>query len=235
MALTPEFTEPTSAPSTSSGPPSLPVRVAQVFFSPTQLFDRLRDRPLWFMTLMLGGILVVVSVVALPADVWAEFFRAQMLEAGQPVPEGLEAGGNLFRIFGAIGGVLFWFVWAFLVSGIATAIFAFVLGDDVRFRQVLSATSHSLLIVAIGGVLILPLRMAQRDPQLVLSVGTFLPFLEGYPAALLGSLDLFALWAFAVLGVAISRFDPKRSVGVAVTVLFGVFIGLMAVVAIFQA
>ena len=233
MALTPEYTEPARVEA-SPGPPSLPVRVVQVFSSPSRLFDRLRDRPVWFTTLLFGGLLVVVSVMALPADVWAEFFRAQMLEAGQPVPEGLEAGGKWFRIFGSIGGVLFWFVWAFLVSGIATVIFAFVLGDDVRYRQVLSATSHSLLIVALGGVVILPLRIAQRDPQLVLSVGTFLPFLDGYPAALLGSLDLFALWAFAVLGLAITRFDRKRSVGVAVTVLFAVFVGLMAVMALFQ-
>jgi hypothetical protein len=235
MALTPEYTEPPATESAVAGPPSLPARVVQVFVSPAQLFDRLAERPLWLMTLFLGGLMVVAGIVAVPADVWAEFFRAQMLEAGQPVPEGIEAGGNLFRIFGAIGGVIFWFVWAFAVAGIATVIFAFLLGDDVRFKQVLSATSHSLLIVAIGGLLILPLRIAQRDPQLVLSVGTFFPFLEGYPAAFLGSLDLFALWAFAVLGLAVSRFDSNRSPGVAITVLLGVFIALMSVLSIFQA
>jgi hypothetical protein len=235
MALTPEYTEPAAVESTSPRPPSLPVRVIQVFVSPALLFDRLRDRPLWFTTLLLGGIMVVVGVIAVPVDVWAEFFRAQMLEAGQPVPQGLEAGGSVLRIFGALGGVIFWFVWTFLVAGIATVIFAFVLGDDVRYRQVLSATSHALLIVAVGGLLILPLRIVQRDPQLVLSVGAFLPFLDGYPAAFLGSLDLFALWGFAVLGLAIHRFDPKRSAGVAITVLLGIFMGLMSVLAIFQA
>lgn len=215
-------------------PASLPVRVAQVFVSPTRLFDSLRERPLWLMPLLLGGLMVVASVLAIPTDVWADFFRAQMLEAGQPVPEGLEAGGNLFRIFGAIGGLVFWFVWAFLVSGVVTLAFAFVLGDDVRYGQVLSATSHSLLIVAAGGLLVLPLRIIRRDPQLVLSVGTFVPFFDGYPAAFLQSLDLFALWAFAVLGLAMTRFDQRRSIGVAMTLILGVFVVLMALLAIFQ-
>ncbi len=219
---------------TSTRPAPLPVRFAQVFISPIRLFDGLGERPVWGAALVLGGVLVVAGIFAIPTDVWNEFVRAQLLETGQPIPEGVQLGGRLFRWFGVVGGVVFWFIWAFLLSGVVTFAFAFVLGDEVHYRQVLSAAAHCLLIPALGGLLVLPLRVMQRDPQLVLSVGTFLPFLEGYPAALLQSLDLFSLWAFGLLGVAVTRFDRRRSPAVAVTIVVGVFVGLMAVTAAFQ-
>lgn len=215
--------------------PSLPVRVGQVFFAPGALFDRLKDRPAWFGALALGAVLAVVAVVAIPPEIWSEMVRAQLLESGQPVPEQLTIQGNLFRIGGAVATGIVWFVMAFVSAGIATFVFAFVLGDEVSYRQVLSGLSHAFLVTAVGGLLVLPLRIARRDPQLTLSVGTFLPGVDGYVGALLGGLDLFSLWAYALAGIAISRFDRRRSAGAATTVFLAFFLGLVALFAIFQA
>jgi hypothetical protein len=214
--------------------PALPIRYGQVFFAPGALFDRLKDRPAWFTALLLGAVMTVVGVFAIPADIWEEMFRAQMLEQGQALPEGV-GGGNLFRIGGAVAAGIFWFVMAFISSGVTTLIFAFILGDQVRFKQILSGLAHAMLLPATGALVTLPLRVAQRDPQLVLSVGTFVPGLDGYLGAFLNGLDLFSLWAYFLIGLAISRFDPRRSVGSAVGIMIAMFVALIAVFAIFQA
>lgn len=217
------------------GVPALPVRLVQVVVSPAQLFDRLRDRPLWFWALLLGAVLTAVSVVAVPADIWSEMTRAQLLEAGQEIPPGMENAGNVFRIGGAIAAPVFWFVTAFLFCGILTGIFAFVLGDDVGYRQMLAAWGHAMWIPALGSLLVVPLRIARRDPQVLLSVGTFVPGLEGWLGAFLGGLDLFSLWAYFLVGLAVSRFDPRRSAGVASAISVGLLVAVVAVIAIFQA
>ncbi len=215
--------------------PALPMRWVQVFVAPSALFDRLKERPAWFWAAVLGGVMVLIGVFAIPTEIWEEFFRAQLLATGQEVPPELSGSGTVMRIFGAIGGTVFWFVWVFGISAVVAGIFAFVLGDEVGYRLVLAGASHALLIAATGSLLTLPLKIAQRDPQLTLSVGTFIPIEDGYLAAFLGSLDLFSIWAFVVLGIAMSRFDRRRSVGSAVAILMVLFVGLMSVLSIFQA
>lgn len=232
---TPRFDLDSPEPASPGRLPAFPVRVVQVFVSPVQLFDRLKENPAWFWALLLGGVLTSVAVFAVPPEVWSEMVRAQLLEAGQEVPPEMAGAGNLYRIGGAVASPIFWFLAAALFSGIITGIFAFVLGDRVGFRQVLSAYGHVLLIPALGGLLIAPLRIARRDPQLVLSVGTFVPGLEGYLGAFLNGLDLFSLWAYLLLGLAISRFEPRRSPAVACSITVGVLVAFVAVVAIFQA
>lgn len=228
-------------PSPSDGPvsagpplPAFPVRLFQVFVSPARLFDALRERPVWFMALLMGALTVAAGVALIPADVWTEMVRAQLLEAGQPVPPELSTTGNIYRIGGAIGGAVFWALTAFLFSGILTVVFAFVLGDRVSYPQLLAAYTHATFIAALGSLLITPLRVIQRDPQLTLSLGVFFPGLEGYAGAFLQGLDLFSLWGYFLVGLAVTRFDPRRTLGVAATITVGFFVALVAVFAIFQ-
>ena len=211
------------------------MRLGQLVFSPARLFDALRERPVWFWTLAVGAILVVSGVLAIPTEIWGEMMRAQLLEGGQPVPDGIEAQGGIFRIGGAIAAGLFWFVAAFITAGVVTGIFAFLLGDEVGYRQVLAAVSHTSLIGALGSLIVLPLRIVQRDPQLTLSVGTFMPGLDGYAGAFFRGLDLFGIWSYLLLAFALTRLDPRRGFGVAAGVLLTIFVGLIATFAIFQA
>lgn len=216
-------------------PPPLPLRIAQVVVAPSGLFDRLKDHPVWFTAMFVGAVLTAIGVAAIPADVWSEMVRAQLLEAGRPIPEGMESAGDVYRIGGAVAGPIFWFVAAFIFAGVLTGIFAFVLGDRVSYRQMLSAYGHAMLIPAFGSLLVLPLRLAQRDPQLLLSLGTFAPGLEGWFGAFLNGLDLFSLWGYALVGLAVSRFDPRRSPAVACSITVGLLLAFVGVVAIFQA
>lgn len=201
--------------------PSLPARLLRTFVAPGELFEKLRERPLWAGVLVLGAVLVGLSVILVPVEVWQEMVREQIREQGQEMPPGFEGGGTLFRISSVVGGVAFWFIWAFLLAGLVTLFFSFLLGDEGGYKQYLAVVSHALLISAVGAVLVVPLKIAQGDPSLSLSLGTFAFFLEeGYPLRVLKNLDLFGLWGYGVMAVGVSKMDPDRSAGAAAAVLF---------------
>jgi hypothetical protein len=207
--------------------PSFFNRVLQVFVSPGELFCGLREKPVWGLALTLGGVLVGTSLALIPADLWVEFAREQMLEQGREAPASFGGTASVMRISSILGGLAGWFVWAFVLAGFMTLVLAFLLGDEGRYRQYLSVVSHALLISALGALLTVPLKIAQADPSLTLSLGTFTPFLpEGYLLRFLRMLDLFALWGYGVMALGASKIDPRRSAGSAAAVLYGLAVAM---------
>jgi hypothetical protein len=209
-------------------------RVLSTFYEPAALGDELAAEPRWLGALVLGAVLTVASSLLIPAEVWQTMMREQLMASGQEMPPGVEEmGANIFRIWAVVGGSIFWAIWTFLVAGVATVAFAFVLGDEGRYRQYLAATSHALVIVAVGALLLVPLRIAQSDPQLTLNVGTFFGAPDsGYVARLLSSVDLFMLWSMVVLAIAATRIDTRRSFGSAAAVLFAFVFVVLALLAL---
>ncbi|HEX9886941.1 MAG TPA: Yip1 family protein [Longimicrobiales bacterium] len=220
-----------------SGPPPalppLPLRFVQVFVSPGVLFEKLKENPRWFGALALGTVLAIAAMAAIPADVWTEWFRLRMMESGQEMPEGMDFGG-VQRVFAMVAGVLGYLLFSVILAGILTVIFGFVLGDEGRYKQYLAIVTHGGLIGTLGGVLVTPLRIIQRDPQATLNVGLFAPFLEdGYLLNLLTMLDFFTLWGTVVMALGVASLDKKRTWGSATAVLLVFTVGLMAIFAIF--
>lgn len=210
--------------STPSSFPSLPKRLLQVLFSPGEVFTALREKPVWFGALAVVGVLVVLSAAVLPAEVWVEFFRNQMIEQGQEVPAGMEAGGSIIRVVTVLISGISVFIMAFILAGIMTLIFSFLLGGEGRYVQYLSIVAHAFIVTALGALLLVPLKILQADPTVTLSLGTFaLTFMdEGYPLRVLKLVDLFSLWSYAIMAVGVTKIDPKRSFGSA----FGIFVGI---------
>ena len=223
----------------ASAPPSsmsLPVRLLKVFFSPGELFESLKAKPVWGAALVVGGVLAGLAVILIPADIWVQAMRAQAAERGSELPPFMESASAAFRLATAAGGLVFWFVWAFLLAGILTFVFAFLLGDEGKYVQYLSIVGHALFISALGALLLLPLRIAQEDPSLTLSLGTFLPVLqEGYAFRVLKLLDLFGLWSYAVMAVGVTKIHARRGIASALSfcwafalvfaMVFGIFGG----------
>lgn len=202
--------------------PSLPVRIGQIFFSPGRLFEALREKPAWFGVLLLGGVLAGLSIVLIPGDIFVEGMREQMIQQGREVPPSLENAGALFKVSSLLGGVLFLFLWAFILAGIVTLVFSFLVGGEGRYKQYLAVVSHGLFIGAAGALLVVPLRILQSDPALTLSLGTFAFFLEdGYAFRVLKLLDLFGLWGYTVIAIGVTKVDPRRSLGTALAFFYG--------------
>jgi hypothetical protein len=207
-----------SAPSSF---PSLPNRLLQVFVSPGELFTALREKPVWFGALAVCGFLAVLSIVLIPTELWVELSRNQLIERGQEVPAGVASSGSIIRIFAVLGGGISFFIMAFVLAGIVTLFFSFLFGDEGRYVQYLSVVAHASVISALGALLLVPLKLSQGDPSVTLSLGTFAFFIEdGYPLRVLKLLDLFALWSYGVMAIGVTKIDPKRGFGSALTFFF---------------
>lgn len=214
--------------SDSSSPslPSLPGRIVAVFVSPGRLFEQLRERPVWGTTMLLLVILNVIMMFLLPAELFEEQIRRSVADSGMGEDEiamaatvGRYAGIAMAGVMGAVG--------SFIIGTVLFFVFSTLLGDNGRFRQYLSVVVHALVISSIGALIQVPLKRSAGDMELVLSLGTFAPFLEeGFVLGFLGAVGLFGIWCAMLMAIGITRIQPTRSWGSAfslVMVLYCLF------------
>jgi len=205
--------------------PSFPARVIQTFFSPGALTAALARNPAWAAALVLGVVLMMAQMLLIPAEVWETSFREIMLERGQEVPANFGAATTFMRVSAVVGGSIGYLIFLALFAGLATLIFAFFMGDEGKFRQYLAVMSHAWLIPAVVGLVLLPLKIMQQDPQLTLNLGSFLFFLEeGYVARVAKMMDLSQAWAWLVVAQGAHAVDERRSFGSAATVVMVLFV-----------
>lgn len=218
-----ESTEAEAAPAL----PSFPTRVIQTFFSPGALGAGLARNPAWGAALALGVVLMLGQMLLIPEEVWQSSFREMMLDRGQELPPNFDAAGSFMRISAVVGGSIGYLVFLALFAGLATLIFAFFMGDEGKFRQYLAVMSHAWLIPAVVGLVLLPLKIMQQDPQLTLNLGSFLFFLEdGYAARVAKMMDFSQAWAWLVVAQGAHAIDNRRSFGSAATVVMSLFVVL---------
>lgn len=222
-------------PGPDAGPPlpSFPTRVIQTFFSPGDLTAALAKNPAWAAALVLGAILVIGQTALIPADVWNAMFRETMLRQGREMPAGFGAAGTFMRVSAVIGGGIGYFLMTLLFAGLTTLIFAFILGDEGRFKQYLAVMAHAWLIPAVVGFALLPLKISQQNPQFTLNLGTFFFFVpEGYFLKVLTMLDLSQAWSWLILAQGAHAIAPRRSFASAATVLMVLFVAMAMLFAI---
>lgn len=198
------------SPDTTAPLPNVFVRWAQVFVSPGRLFESLRERPEWGAALLLAAGLVAASFLLIPVELAEQVFREQILASGSQVPAGFDIGRGAM-IAAAGGYAVMTLLWSLVFAGLITLVFGFLLGDDGRFRQYLAVVTHAMLISVTGSLLVTPLRILQEDLLLSLHLGLFFPVdADAYAARVLRQLELFWLWGFVVMGLGVSKIDPRR-------------------------
>lgn len=221
-----EHTEPEATP------PGLFIRYVRVITSPDLLFQGLRARPDSGGALLLGACLVLAGTVLIPPELLVATLRERV--QGQAFPPGFADQMVLIRFGGAAAAFVFWSISLAIFAGVVMVFFAFLLGHEGTYRQYLAVVAHAHLISATSGLLLLPLRIAAEDAQLVLSLATFAVFLEpGYPLRFLGFLDLFGLWAWLLVGLGAARIGRKTSWGGASVMVMVIPVTIAAVIAIF--
>lgn len=211
------------------GAPALPRRVGAVLFKPSELFASLRDDPRWLGALLLGVLLIALTNALIPIDLYQETLVRIQLESGNPASDAVDTRtiATFQKWSSVIGAVLFWPIVVAFFASLVTVTYGFLLGDRAGFRQYFSVVAHAALVLAIGGLLVLPLRIAQRDFTATLNLGLFLPFEEGMAADFFKAFDLFLIWFLVLIGLGARRLDERRgALGVTLTLL-----GLVALLA----
>jgi len=217
------------APEQAADLPSLPARIAQVFFSPAALFDKLKARPAWI------GALVTIVVVSLIVQILfpEELLRQLVMEqlGDNPEQAQIDAAMRLAGIFRYVGPVVFTPILAVVLAGLVLLIWNLILGGEASFAQTMSISTHTLFIPTLGGLLTVPLMIAAGDATVALSLDLLLPGLdeEGFLYGFLHGLNLFSIWAAVVLGIGVSRLYPKATAGSAALVILSLYVVFTAV------
>ena len=214
--------------------PPFHTRLIQTFVAPGRLAEALAHNPAWALALVVGALLIVAQTVLIPPEVWDAMFRETMLQQGREMPEGFGAGATVMRISAVVGGAIGYVVMSFLFAGIVTLLFAFLLGDEGRYKQYLASLTHAWLIPSLVGLALVPLRISEQNPQLTLNLGTFFYFLpEGYLQKVFTMLDLSQIWAWLVVAQGAYAIDRRRSVGSAAAVLIAISVVMALIFALF--
>ena len=231
--------ESSDASAEEHGIPSLPVRIVQVFVSPAKLFDDLRHRPAW-----LGAILGLIGLsialqLLMPVVVPEEIRRAAtdaQFERFVQDPAVLEQQVDAVMSQGPVGGIVTVIIATpivlSIIAGLLLIAFNVILGGEASFKQLLSAATHAMYIGTAGGVVSIGL-MAVGAEITTLTPGLFLPEMEGFIGRFLNGINIFSVWTCGVLGVAVSRFYPGRSVAAGTTYLLVLYLILVAAIAMF--
>ena len=225
-----ERTLPSSSGDEPTRAPNLIVRVGQVFFSPGDLFQALKTRPVWIDVLILLLVASVASQLLIPEERFREIFMQQMPPDSDP--EDAERLMGFMRQWGLAVAVIWLPLAIAVVAGAISLAYNVVLGGEARFRELFSAAAHSFLILTAGGFVVLGLLLAGGE-QVVLSPALLFPDLgNGYLARFAYRINIFAVWTCVVLGIAVRTFYPRRS-AVAATVyllvLYFIIVGASAI------
>lgn len=212
--------------------PGLPKRAVQVFVAPGQLFDRLRENPVWLDAMLLVVALSVAYTLLIPEDLLREAMMQQAPEGADPEQmEQMTGWMSWFRIVAAVIGPFFG---AAVVAGVAHLVFTLVLGGRSTYRQLFSATAHMMLVPTVGTLVTLPLILSTGNVQTTLSLHLLFPGLETgtFAFRLLRGLNVFGLAGAGIMGVAVSRLYDNRSPGSAVSVMIVIYVVYVALGAV---
>lgn len=214
--------------------PSLPRRLLHVFVSPGKLGEQLAETPKWLGALVVSALLIGISTALIPIEVFVEMQRAAAMERGAPMPDMPQGAIDAMRIGFPAFAVLSTFLFAFAFAGLYTLVFAFILGDEGRFKQYLAVLTHSWFIAALFSLLLTPLKIQAGDPQFTLNLASFLFFLpDGYILNVFRALDITQIWSTLVFAQGAHAIDARRSFGSAAAIGLVVLLAFALVAANF--
>lgn len=214
--------------------PSLPMRLVQVFLSPGALTEKLAEQPKWLGAMLVSAVVIGVSMTLIPPDVFMEAQRQAALERGVDMQQMPEAMMRAMRFIIPGFAVLSTVVFSFLFAGLYTLAFAFVLGDEGRFKQYLAVLTHSWFIAALFALALTPLRISTGNPQFTLNLASFLVFLpEGYLLNVFTALDISQIWSTLVFAQGAHAIDPRRSLGSATAIGMTILVAFAMIAANF--
>jgi hypothetical protein len=214
-------------------------RVAGVFASPGPTFAVIARRPGWILPLVVSTVLSLTATVAIvPRIDFDAAVRERLAARDQSIPEDrVEQIVSAQKKFGGF----FAYVSALLAPTLITLLLALVFwisfkafGWEVTFRKSLGVTAHALL-PSIGASMLLIFFATRLDFINPSDIGDLthanLGLLVDRHAnpvlhSLLGSVDFFSIWVFAllVIGFAITANVPRKKAALLIGALWAIYV-----------
>jgi hypothetical protein len=145
-------------------------------------------------------------------------------EAAQVIDS--ETMATMGRVTGAVAAFFSPAITALLAAAVFALIFRLMMSGQATFRQYLGVTSHATLIPALGALLTVPLQIATGDLTTQFSLALLTPFLEADSVLfrVLQAMNIFTLWALAVVSLGVHVLNRHIAWIKAAAVLFTIFL-----------
>lgn len=196
-----------------------------IYFSPTRTFERLKEKPVWLVPLILVVVVnLAVTALALQYVDWESQRQAavdRMQERGmteEQIEQATERMGTFydnplmktgFPLIGAlitqVVGVLF----LTLVFNLGLPL----LGAAGNFRRTLSVVACGSLVAIPGALVRAILILLRRSAEVSTSLMLAFPNLkQGFLTVILSRIDVFVIWQFILFGLGLKvAFDTRGS------------------------
>jgi hypothetical protein len=219
-----------------------------IFGSPSALFSRLREKPVWLLPLILATVASLAATAvsinyvdwSAQRDTMLERFDQSNMTAEQK-EEALErmeqfSTNPLMRYGLPLAGALVTQLVAFFFLALIYNLSLPLLGTTGNYRRVMAVTAHAGLIALPAALLRILLVVLRRSAEATTSLLAAFPGLEGrFLQVILSRLDPFVIWQLVLTGLGLKLvFDIKGSksywlvigLWLLITLVFGLLAGL---------
>lgn len=121
---------------------------------------------------------------------------------------------------------------ALFFAALFWAIFNALMGGTARFKQVLAVVTHSMVIMALGVALTIPVQLIQGQMTYTgpFNLGVLVPMMDenSFIARFLSWMNLFTLWQTFVTAIGLGVLYKRRTTPIAVT-LIGIYVVIVAI------
>lgn len=190
-------------------------RIFNTFFEPRKVFESLKQKPKWFVPLVVVCLVTLAFLYLVSNIMIAE--QITKTELRQPLTEPQkQVMTNWIKIASLTMTPISIIAISVLQSLVLFFVFNVLMGGDSTFKRVLSVVSHSCLISIPALIIRCPLILFKNTMEVQTSLAAFLSvdLKDSIIYKLLGGFDIFALWQVVVLSIGLSvmyNFSFKKS------------------------
>lgn len=207
----------------------------RVLFSPTEVFERVREKPVWFVpAIALSVLITILNYVILPFRLASMAPQLAKAAAQNPnAPAQIEKVQQI-AVFASPIFVLLLFL---IIAGVLWLLVTLLAGGDAKYRTLLSVTTYTALpaiLLQVAGLIVLKMKGVEAvssplDLQPPLGLNLLAPNVGGFTSGVLAGINPFAIWGMILTAIGI-QVTHKTSKGAAYTVaivamLLGVLLG----------
>jgi hypothetical protein len=204
----------------------------RVLFSPGEVFERVRERPVWFVpAIALGIVVTTLNYLILPFRMAA--MAPQLAQAAASSPGAAARIESFQRIF-VFASPIFVVIFLLIVAGVLWLLVTLLAGGDAKYRTLLSVATYTALpsiLLQVAGLAVLKMKGVEAvtsplDLQPPLGLNLLAPDVGGFLSGALAAINPFSIWGTILTAIGI-QVTQKTSKGSAYTVAI---IGLLLAV-----
>jgi hypothetical protein len=209
--------------------------LVRVLFSPSEVFERLRERPVWFVpAIVLGIVATVLGYLFLPFRLAS--MAGQMAKAAAQNPNAPAQIESFTRI-AVFASPIFVLIFLVIVAGILWLLVTLLASGESRFKTLLSVATYTALpafLLQVAALVVLKMKGVESvtgplDLQPPLGLNLLAPNMSGFMSGALAAINPFTIWSMILtaIGIQVTQRTSKGSayavaiIAMLIGVLFG--------------